>query len=196
MGNALGTLTARISHYFDLAGPAISTESGCSTSIVGVDLACENLRNENCKLAIAMGCNLLIHSFSVNMLNLVVSQNGRCKTFDADADGFGRAEGVAALVLKRFPDAVADGDRIWGLIRGSAVVQEGPSKSMGTPTVDCEALAMELALERAGVHPKDVSFVETHGTGKTSFTTFLQPLKVAIKTYLQNVLGQKRYADW
>jgi acyl transferase domain-containing protein len=85
---------------------------------------------------------------------------------------------VAVLVLKRYSDAVANGDRIWGLIRGSAVVQEGPSKMMGTPTVECEALAMSLALERAEVHPNEVSYVETHGTG----TPVGDPLEVAAVT--------------
>lgn len=91
--------------------------------------------------------------------------SGHCKTFDASADGFGRAEGCVVLVLKRFSDAVRDGDKIHALIRGSAVVQEGPSRSMGTPTKRCESLAMTLALDNARIHPKEVSYVETHGTG-------------------------------
>lgn len=129
LGNALGPLTARIAHVFELIGPAFSTESGCSTSIAGVDMACDSLRNDACDLAIAVGANLLLHPFSPNLMEGVLAPDGRCKTFDASADGFGRAEGIGVLILKRFANAVADGDRIWGIIRGSAVVQEGPSKS-------------------------------------------------------------------
>ncbi|XP_035705542.1 phenolphthiocerol synthesis polyketide synthase type I Pks15/1 isoform X2 [Folsomia candida] len=175
LGNALGPLTARISHFFELIGPCFSTESGCSTSVVGVDMACDALRSDACNLAIAIGANLLLHPFSPSVMEGVLAPDGRCKTFDASADGFGRAEGIGVLVLKRYGDAVAHGDRIWGLIRGCAVVQEGTSKSIGTPTVDVEARAMELALERSGVDPNDIEFVETHGTG----TPVGDPIEVA-----------------
>ncbi|XP_035709867.1 6-deoxyerythronolide-B synthase EryA2, modules 3 and 4-like [Folsomia candida] len=167
MGNALGPFTARISHFLELIGPSFSTESGCSTSVVGVDMACDSLRNEACNLAIAVGANLLLHPYTLGdgLMEGVLARDGRCKTFDSSADGFGRAEGIGVLILKRYSDAIGDGDRIWGLILGSAVVQEGPSKSMGTPTVGVEAKAMELGLERAGVAPNQVQYVEMHGTG-------------------------------
>ncbi|XP_035712782.1 phenolphthiocerol synthesis polyketide synthase type I Pks15/1 [Folsomia candida] len=177
MGNALGPLTARISHFFDLIGPALSTESACSTSIAGVDMACDSLKNENCDYAIAVGVNLLLHPFppADGAMEGILSPDGRCKTFDSTANGFGRSEGVGALILKRFPDAISAGDRIWGLIRGSAIVQEGSSRSMGRPTVAVEAKAMQLALDRAGVDPNDIKFVETHGTG----TPVGDPIEVA-----------------
>lgn len=108
-------------------------------------------------------------------METVLAPDGRCKTYDASADGFGRAEGIGVLILKRFQNAVADGDNIWGVLRGSAIVQEGPSKSMGTPTIDVEAKAMELALERAGISPNDVEFLETHGTG----TPVGDPIEIA-----------------
>ncbi|XP_021946582.1 phenolphthiocerol synthesis polyketide synthase type I Pks15/1-like [Folsomia candida] len=188
MGNALGPLTARISHFFELMGPSFSTESGCSTSVAGVDMACDSLRSDACNLAIAVGANLLLHPFSPSVMEGVLAPDGRCKTYDASADGFGRAEGIGVLILKRFSDAVADGDTIWGCIRGSAIVQEGPSKSMGTPTVDVEAKAMELALERAGVDPNDVEFVETHGTG----TPVGDPIEIAAvaKAYSRGSKGR------
>lgn len=144
MGNSLGPLTARISHFFELIGPSFSTESGCSTSIAGVDMAFDSLRNEACDVAISIGANLLLHPFTPGLLEGFVAPNGRCKTFDAAADGFGRAEGVGVLILKRLSNAVLDGDRIWGVIRSSAVVQEGTSRSMGTPTVNVEAKAMQV----------------------------------------------------
>ncbi|XP_035712979.1 phthiocerol/phenolphthiocerol synthesis polyketide synthase type I PpsA-like [Folsomia candida] len=187
MGNALGPLTARISHFFDLVGPAISNESACSTSIAGVDMACDSLRNENCDCAIAVGVNLLLHPFPPADIAMegILTPDGRCKTFDSSANGFGRAEGVGALILKRFPDAVSNGDRIWGLIRGSSIVQERTSRSMGTPTVAVEAKAMQLALDRAGVDPNDIKFVESHGTG----TSVGDPIEVAA---IAQVYGGRR----
>jgi acyl transferase domain-containing protein len=165
LGNTLGTLTSRISHVLETTGPSISTESGCSTSIVAVDMACKSLLLEECNLGLAFGVNLFLHPFNINSINSVIAPDGRCKTFDENADGFGRAEGCTFIVLKRYPDALRDGDRIWAIIRGTAVVQDGMSSSMGTPTASSEALAMKLALERAGVQPQEVSFVEVHGTG-------------------------------
>lgn len=190
MGNSLGPLTARIAHFFDLIGPAISNESGCSTSVVGVDMACDSLRNENCDTAIAIGVNLLLHPFPLGdgAMEGVLAPDGRCKTFDSTANGFGRAEGVGALILKRFPDAISNGDRIWGLIRGSAVVQEGSSRSMGTPTVTVEAKCMQLALDRAGVNPNDIHFVEAHGTG----TAVGDPIEVAA---IEQVYGGRQVGN-
>lgn len=165
LGNCFGVLTARISHTLGLTGPAITTESGCSSSIVAVDLACKSLQRKETNISLACGVNLLIHPFTGKTMNTVLAPDGHCKTFDASADGFGRAEGCGVLVLKRYSDAVRDGDRVWGLIRGSAVVQEGASRSLGTPTKYCESLAMSLALKDARVEARDVSYVETHGTG-------------------------------
>jgi acyl transferase domain-containing protein len=176
MGNTIATLTSRISHILELTGPSISTESGCSTSMVAVDMACKSLLNEDCDLALAFGVNLFLHPFTGDdFAKSIMAPDGRSKTFDADADGFGRAEGCTVLVLKRYADALNDNDRIWGLIRGTAVVQEGLSKSIGTPTVHCEALAMKLALQDAGVDPEQVEFVEAHGTG----TAVGDPLEIA-----------------
>ncbi|CAL8087651.1 unnamed protein product [Orchesella dallaii] len=166
MGNSIGAAAARISFLLGMTGPSISTESGCSSAMVGVHLACQSLRNGETNLALACGVNLLLEPFDYDMLPMALSPEGRCKTFDAKADGFARAEGVGVLVLKRISDAVKDGDRIWALLRGSGVSQEGLSKSMGTPTVHSETLAMTEALKDAGIEdPSLVSYVETHGTG-------------------------------
>jgi acyl transferase domain-containing protein len=108
-------------------------------------------------------------------MKTVLAPDFHCKTFDVSVDGFARAEACGVLVLKRYADAVRDGDRVHAIIRGSAVVQEGASKSLGTPTKYCESLAMKNALEKARANPKDVSFVETHGTG----TQVGDPLEVA-----------------
>jgi thioester reductase-like protein len=175
LGNSYGVLTARISHFLGLTGPSISTESGCSSSMVAIDLACKSLHLGETDISLACGINLLIRPFTGESIGTVLAPDGHCKTFDASADGFGRAEGCGVLVLKRYADAVRDGDKVHALIRGSAVVQEGASRSLGTPTKYCEALAMRKALEDAGVEPKDVDYVEMHGTG----TPVGDPLEVA-----------------
>lgn len=163
MGNSLAATAARLSFLYGITGPSIATESGCSSAIVAVDMACKSLRSRETNLAFASGVNLFLHPFNNQTISFVLAPDGRCKTFDEKADGFGRAEGAGVLVLKRMSDAIADGDKIWGLIRGSAISQEGISKSLGTPTVHSESLAMELALQDANVEAKDVSFVEAHG---------------------------------
>jgi acyl transferase domain-containing protein len=126
-------------------------------------------------ISLACGVNLLTYPFTTKTMKTVLAPDFHCKTFDVSADGFARAEGCGVLVLKRYADAVRDGDRVHAIIRGSAVVQEGASKSLGTPTKYCESMAMKNALEKARVDPKDVSFVETHGTG----TQVGDPLEVA-----------------
>ncbi|CAL8113280.1 unnamed protein product [Orchesella dallaii] len=165
MGNSLGGTSGRLSFLLGLTGPNIASESGCSSGMVAVYLACESLRKRRSDLALAAGANLLLHPFQKRHMINVVSPDGRCKTFDENADGFGRAEGVATLVLKRYSDAVKAGDNILALIRGCGISQEGTSRSFGTPTKEIQEIAMEAALNDAGVCPLDVSYVEAHGTG-------------------------------
>lgn len=152
MGNSIASGAARLSYFFGTTGPSIATESGCSSAIVAVEMGFKSLRRREVNLAIACGVNLFIHPFDQSLMSMVVAPDGKCKTFDAKANGFGRAEGCGVLLMKRLSDAIKDGDKIWGLIRGSAVTQEGVSKSLGTPTVECESLAMELALKVISVN--------------------------------------------
>ncbi|CAL8085455.1 unnamed protein product [Orchesella dallaii] len=175
MGNSIGAGAARISHLLGLIGPSIATESGCSSAMVALHLACKSLERRESDFALAAGVNLLLTPFTGDDLPMVVSPDGHCKTFDANANGFARGEGCGVLVLKRLPDAIRDGDKIWALIKGTAMTQEGISKSMGTPTVQCESLAMKQALEEARVDPAAVSYVEAHGTG----TVVGDPMEVA-----------------
>lgn len=184
MGNGIGSAAARLSFLLGLTGPSIATESGCSSAIVAVDMACKSLRNGESNLALACGVNLILHPFTPDMMKYVIAPDGRCKTFDSKADGFGRAEGCGVLVLKTLSNAIKDGDHIWGVIRGSSVAQEGISRSLGTPTVHCEALAMQLALKDASVDPSQVTYVETHGTG----TSVGDPMEIAAisKAYSKN----------
>ncbi|CAL8084784.1 unnamed protein product [Orchesella dallaii] len=175
MGNSIGAAAARISFLLGMTGPSIATESGCSSAMVAVHLACRALQNRETNFALACGVNLLLHPFDKDEMPMVLSADGHCKTFDANANGFARAEGCGVLVLKLLSDAVRDDDKIWALIRGSGMTQEGISKSMGTPTIHCESLAMTQALKDARVNPEEVSYVEAHGTG----TVVGDPMEVA-----------------
>jgi acyl transferase domain-containing protein len=164
MGNGFGATAGRLAHFLGTTGPNIATESGCSSSMVAVGMGMKNLRSGSTNLAICCGVNLMIHPFGSTSLS-ITSPNGRSKTFDADADGFGRGEGCGVLVLKRLQDAVRDNDRIYALLQGYGEGQEGPSSSMGTPTVAIEALAMQNALNDAATESWEVSYLESHGTG-------------------------------
>lgn len=175
MGNSIGAAAARMSFMLGMTGPSIATESGCSSAMVAVHMACKSLLSGESNIALACGVNLLLHPFDKDEIPMALAPDGRCKTFASTADGFGRAEGCAVLVLKRLSDAMRDGDRVWALLRGSAMTQEGISRSMGTPTVHCEAMAMTQALKDAHVAPEQVSYVEAHGTG----TVVGDPLEVS-----------------
>ncbi|CAL8140616.1 unnamed protein product [Orchesella dallaii] len=175
MGNSIGAGAARISHLLGLTGPSIATESGCSSAMVALHLACKSLERRESDFALAAGVNLLLHPFNGEEMPMIFSQDGRCKTFDEKANGFARGEGCGVLVLKRLSDAIKDGDKIWSLIKGTGMTQEGISKSMGTPTVYCESLAMKRALNDARVDPAAVSYVEAHGTG----TAVGDPMEIA-----------------
>ncbi|CAL8085367.1 unnamed protein product [Orchesella dallaii] len=163
IGNGLGSAGARVSFFYGFTGPNIATDSACSSSLIAVELACKSLQNGDCPVALASGSNIILQ---MDMGQKVIfSQDGKCKSFDSKADGYGRGEGVAVLVLKRYADALRDGDPIHGIILGSASTQEGMSPSIGTPTVKNERATLEMALESAQLSPLDVDYVEAHATG-------------------------------
>ncbi|CAL8127801.1 unnamed protein product [Orchesella dallaii] len=163
VGNSFGCTAGKLSYFYGFTGPNIATESGCSSSMVAVQLACQHLQSGKCSVALATGANVFLHMDTET--KMMWSRDGICKTFDSSADGYGRGEGVAVLVLKRYSDALRDGDRIHGIIRGSASSQEGLSKSFGSPTVENEMRTMINALMAAEVSPNQVDYVEAHATG-------------------------------
>ena len=164
----------------------MTIDTACSSSLVAVHLACTALRNGECRMALAGGVNLILAPdlFIALSHSRMLAPDGRCKTFDAAADGFARGEGCGVIVLKRLSDAQADGDRILGLIRGSAVNQDGPSSGLTAPNGPAQEAVIREALSRAGVAPREVGFVEAHGTG----TQLGDPLEV-------NALGAVFAAD-
>jgi acyl transferase domain-containing protein/NADPH:quinone reductase-like Zn-dependent oxidoreductase/NAD(P)-dependent dehydrogenase (short-subunit alcohol dehydrogenase family)/SAM-dependent methyltransferase/acyl carrier protein len=166
-GIAHSIASGRLSYVLGLQGPSVSIDTACSTSLVAVHLACQGLRAGECHLALAGGVNvILLADLFVTMSRArMLAADGKCKAFDAAADGFVRGEGCGVVVLKRLSDALANGDRILALIRGSAVNQDGPSSGLTAPNGPSQESVIRDALANAGVDPADVSYIEAHGTG-------------------------------
>jgi acyl transferase domain-containing protein/acyl carrier protein len=175
-GTAHSVAPGRISFLLDLKGPNIAVDTGCSASMVATHMAVQSLRAGECSAAIVGGTSLKILSDEIVAFSKwgVLSGNGRCKTFDAAADGFGPAEGCAVVVLKRLSDALQDGDRIRTVIRGSAVNHDGRSTVLTAPNGLSQQAVIRTALKNARIEPHEVSFVETHGTG----TSLGDPIEV------------------
>jgi acyl transferase domain-containing protein len=182
--------SGRISYVLGLQGPSISIDTACSSSLVAIHLACQSLRSGECRLALAGGANtMLVPEITVALSKFhMMAPDGRCKTFDARADGFVRGEGCGVVVLKRLSDALADGDNVLAVVRGTAVNQDGPSSGLTAPNGPAQEAVMKAALQNAGLQPEDVSFVETHGTG----TALGDPIEVQA---LGAVLAAHRSAD-
>jgi acyl transferase domain-containing protein len=166
-GTLHSVLANRLSWFLDLRGPSVSVDTACSASLVAVHLACQSLRMGECDIAIAGGVSLMIAPELLVSMSKVgfMAPDGRCKTFDALADGFGRGEGCSVIVLKRLADAIGDRDRILGVVRGSAVNQDGRSTLLAAPNGLAQAALIREALASAQLEPERIGFVETHGTG-------------------------------
>ncbi|MDX2205388.1 MAG: beta-ketoacyl synthase N-terminal-like domain-containing protein [Hyphomicrobiaceae bacterium] len=166
-GNAYSVAAGRLSYVLGIHGPSIAIDTACSSSLVAIHLAIQGLRNGECDLAVAGGINLVLTpemniSFSKARM---MAPDGRCKTFDAAADGYVRGEGCGLVVLRRLSEAIASGERVLGIIRGSAVNQDGRSGGLTAPNGPAQEAVLRAALENAGVAPRSVGYVEAHGTG-------------------------------
>ncbi len=166
-GNTHSLASGRISHFFDFTSTSISLDTACSSSLVAVHLAIKSLRDRECNMALAGGVNRLISpKVSINFSQAkMLSSDGRCKTFDAGANGFVRSEGCGIVVLKRLSDAIADGDNIRAILLGSATNQDGRTSSITTPNSLSQQAVIEQALANSKVEPSQISYLETHGTG-------------------------------
>jgi len=186
-GNLLSVAAGRLSYTFGFQGPSLTVDTVCSSSLVAVHLACQSLRRGECTLAIAAAVNLILSPKAMEGVarTQALAPDGRCKTFDALANGFARGEGCGGLLLKRLSDAERDGDRIHALIRGSAVNQDGASTGLTAPNVRAQESMLRDALADARVRPESIGFVETHGTG----TSLGDPIEVEA---LRSVLGAPR----
>jgi acyl transferase domain-containing protein/acyl carrier protein len=166
-GNALNAISGRVAFALGLEGPAVAVDTACSSSLVAVHQACQALHSGDCDLALAGGVNVLLSPVTVVAASRarMLSPVGRCKTFDASADGYVRSEGCGMLVLKRLSDAVRDGDRVAAVIPGTAVNQDGASSGLTVPNGGAQQRLIATALARAGLAGGDVDYLEAHGTG-------------------------------
>lgn len=191
---AIGTSGAagagRISYRLGLHGPAVTVDTACSSSLVAIHQACQALQLDECDLALAGGANALLSPATMITFSQsrMLAPDGKCKTFDAAADGYVRGEGCGVIVIKRLEDAVRDGDRIRAVIRGSAVNQDGASGGLTVPNGVAQQRVITEALDRAGLAPNEVDYLEAHGTG----TSLGDPIEVQAAAA---ALGKGRDAD-
>ena len=190
-GNAFSITANRLSYLFDWHGPSFAIDTACSSSLVAVHQACQSLRTGECDLALAGGVNLILNP----QLTVTFSQaqmmaaDGKCKTFDASADGYVRSEGCGIVALKRLSEAEKDGDTILGIVRGSAINQDGRSNGLTAPNSLAQQSVIRQALANARISAEQVDYIEAHGTG----TSLGDPIEV---NALKAVFGEKRESEF
>lgn len=178
IGNDRDHLTTQTAYRLNLKGPCVSIQTACSTSLVAVHLACQSLLNRECDMALAGGVSVGVPQVQggVYQEGSIISPDGHCRAFDAAAAGTVKGSGVGIVVLKRLADALADGDRVEAVVKGSAINNDGSMKVGYTaPSVEGQAGVITEALAVAGVEPETVSYVEAHGTG----TALGDPIEIA-----------------
>ncbi|HEV3458979.1 MAG TPA: type I polyketide synthase, partial [Thermoanaerobaculia bacterium] len=190
LGNSGDYLTTRISHKLNLTGPSYLIQSACSTSLVAVHAACQSLLAEECDMALAGGASINVRQLRGYWYQRggIVSPDGSCRSFDARAGGSVVGSGLGLVVLKRLADALADGDTIRAVIKGSAVNNDGAHKVGYTaPSVEGQAQVIAEALARSGVAAADISYVEAHGSG----TALGDPIEVLALTRAFGLDGRR-----
>jgi amino acid adenylation domain-containing protein len=182
IGNEKDFLATRISYELDLRGPSINVQTGCSSSLVGVHLACQSLLAYQCDMALAGGVSLQVHGGVPGYLYSpggVLSPDGHCRAFSAGAQGAVAGSGVGIVVLKRLADALADGDTVHAVIKGSALNNDGAAKIGYTaPSIEGQSRVIDMAQAAAAVDPRSISYVEAHGSG----TPLGDPIEVTALT--------------
>jgi len=160
-------LAGRISYTFGFQGPSMVIDTACSSSLVALEQAVLSLRSGACDMALVGGVNLMLSPYGFVLVSKLraLSPDGRCKTFDASADGYARGEGGALFVLKRLNEAEAAGDRVLAVVRGVATEHDGRSSGLTVPNPAAQQNVITSALKDAGVSPADLTYVEAHGTG-------------------------------
>ncbi len=181
-GNMLGLLgnasavANRVSYFCNFHGPSIAVDTMCSSSLTAIHMACHGLQHGECELAVAGGVNVSVHPNKYLLLGQgsFASSNGRCESF-GQGDGYVPGEGVGALLLKPLAKAIADGDRIYGVIKGTAVNHGGKTNGYTVPNPNAQASVIGQAIQEAGINPRTISYIEAHGTG----TPLGDPIEIA-----------------
>ncbi|GEM31393.1 putative polyketide synthase [Nocardia neocaledoniensis NBRC 108232] len=160
-------LSNRIAYALNLVGPAITVDTACSSSLVAFHLACQALANDDCRVALAGGVNVMLQpeTFVLMCKGGFLATDGRCKSFDASADGYGRGEGAGMVVLKKLDDAVRDGDRIYAVVKATGSNQDGRTTAITVPNVDSQEALARAVCARSGLAAEEITYLEAHGTG-------------------------------
>ena len=185
-GNAANFAAGRLSYFLGVHGPAVVLDTACSSSLVTVHLACQSLRRRESDQALVAGVNLMLtpdNSVATSRWGML-APDGRCKTFDASANGYVRSEGCGVVVLKRLSDAQRDGDSVLAVVRGSAVNQDGPSSGQTVPSGPAQQAVLRAALAAARLEPSEIDYIEAHGTG----TALGDPIELGA---LDQVFGER-----
>lgn len=180
LSGSAASIANRVSYFCNFHGPSLAVDSMCSSSLTAIHLACESLRAGSCDVALAGGVNLTLHPNKYLALaqGRFTSSQGRCESFGEGGDGYVPGEGVGAVLLKPLSRAVADGDRIYGVIRASALNHGGKTNGYAVPNPQAQTAVIERALARAQVDPEAISYIEAHGTG----TRLGDPIEIAALT--------------
>jgi len=190
-GTTSSIIANRVSYFYDFRGPSMTIDTACSSSLVAAHQGVQALRSGEADVAIVGGVNALITplvTVGFDEVGGVLAPDGRIKSFSQDADGYARSEGGGMLVLKRVADARRDGDEIYAVIAGSAVNHDGRSNGLLAPNPDAQAEVLRKAYKDAGINPRDVDYIEAHGTG----TILGDPIEADA---LGRVVGRGREAD-
>ncbi|VAW80208.1 Polyketide synthase modules and related proteins [hydrothermal vent metagenome] len=166
-GSSISVASGRLAYFLGTQGPTMTVDTACSSSLVSIHLACQSLRLGESNLALASGVNLMLSPVTNIILcrGKMLSPDGKCKTFDASANGFVRGEGSGSIVLKRLSDAKRDGDNVIAVIRGSACNHDGRSGGLTVPSVSSQTQVINESLRAAGVKAEQINYIEAHGTG-------------------------------
>ena len=181
IGNDIDFLTLRISYHLNLRGPSFTVQTACSTSLVAIHLACENLLTNRCDIALAGGVSINNRQGLgyIHQEGMISSPDGHCRAFDENAQGLVGGCGLGIVVLKRLSEALEDGDTIRAVIKGSAINNDGSDKiGFTAPAIDGQASVIAEAMSRGKIDPHTINYVETHGTG----TPLGDPIEIAALT--------------
>ena len=175
--SAYWSIANRISYLFDFQGPSLAVDTACSSSLTAVHLACECIRKGDCRMAVAGGVNLILHPMHFQRLCRLgmLSRDAKCKSFGVGADGFVDGEGVGTVLLRPLDDALAHGDQIYGIIKGSGINAGGKTGGFTVPNPNAQSDLIVSAILKAGIDPETVTCIEAHGTG----TELGDPIEVA-----------------
>ncbi|WP_375758556.1 SDR family NAD(P)-dependent oxidoreductase [Corallococcus exercitus] len=170
------SIANRISYFFNFQGPSLAVDTACSSSLTAIHLACQSLRSGECDVAVAGGVNLSIHPHKYTLLSQgrFASSDGRCRSFGEGGDGYVPGEGVGAVLLKPLRKALADGDRVYALVKGSALNHGGKTNGYTVPNPNAQGDVIAEALRRAKVDARELGYLEAHGTG----TSLGDPIEV------------------